>query len=112
MVLAATLLVYVCLPALLAALLFRGGVVLLVAGVTYVRKDGVAASRLRLLWRAIVAWGPAVPVFIVAILALDKHWVWAPWLVLALFGLLAVLSVALPQRGLQDRLAGTWPVPR
>ena len=26
--------------------------------------------------------------------------------------LLTALSVALPQRGLQDRLAGTWPVPR
>jgi len=25
---------------------------------------------------------------------------------------LALLSIALPQRGLQDRLAGTWPVPR
>jgi hypothetical protein len=25
---------------------------------------------------------------------------------------LAILSVALPGRGLPDRLAGTWPVPR
>jgi hypothetical protein len=25
---------------------------------------------------------------------------------------LAILSLALPKRGLQDRLAGTWPVPR
>jgi hypothetical protein len=25
---------------------------------------------------------------------------------------LAILSVALPERGLPDRLAGTWPVPR
>jgi hypothetical protein len=29
-----------------------------------------------------------------------------------LFGGLAILSVALPKRGLPDRLAGTWPVPR
>jgi hypothetical protein len=27
------------------------------------------------------------------------------------FGL-AILSIALPERGLQDRLTGTWPVPR
>ena len=112
MVLAVSLLVYVGLPALVAALLFRGGVVLLIAGVTYVRKDGARASRLRLLWRAIVAWSPVVPVFSVAILALAKHLTWQPWLALALLGLLAAVSVALPGRGLQDRLAGTWPVPR
>jgi hypothetical protein len=112
MVLAASLLFYVGLPALIAALLFRGGVVLLIAGVTYVRKDGVRASRLRLLWRAIMTWGPVVPVFFVAILALAKHLVWEPWLALAVLGLLAAWSVALPGRGLQDRLAGTWLVPR
>ena len=92
--------------------LFRGGLVLLIAGVTYVRKDGARASRLRLLWRAIVVWGPVVPVFAVTILALVKHLTWQPWLALALLGLLAAVSLALPRRGLQDYLAGTWPVPR
>jgi hypothetical protein len=33
-------------------------------------------------------------------------------LFLALFGSLAVLSAVMPERGLPDRLAGTWPVPR
>jgi len=33
-------------------------------------------------------------------------------LILALLCGLAILSVALPQRGLPDRLAGTWPVSR
>jgi hypothetical protein len=112
MVLAASLLFYVALPALIAALLFRGGVVLLIAGVTYVRKDGLRASRLRLLWRSLVAWSPVVPMFALAIAALAKHWVWQPWLALALLGLLAAVSVGLRERGLQDRLAGTWPVPR
>ena len=111
-VMVAALLMYVGLPALVAALLFRGGLVLLIAGVTYVRKDGLRASRLRLLWRSLVAWSPVLPAFILAILAFAKHWVWQPWLALALLGLLAALSVALPRRGLQDRLAGTWPVPR
>jgi hypothetical protein len=110
--LAVSLLVYVGLPALAAALLFRGGVVLLIAGVTYTRRDGVRASRLRLLWRAMLAWGPVFPVFIVSILGVVKHLDWQPWLALALLGLLAAGSVALPVRGLQDRLAGTWPVPR
>lgn len=112
MVLAACLLFYVGLPALIAALLFRGGVVLLIAGVTYVRKDGLRASRLRLLWRSLVAWSPVVPMSALAIAALGKHWVWQPWLALALLGLLAAVSVGLRERGLQDRFAGTWPVPR
>jgi hypothetical protein len=112
MVIIGSLLLYVGLPALVAALLFRGGVVLLIAAVTYVRKDGLRASRLRLLWRALVAWSPVLAAFFLVILAFTKHWVWQPWLALALLGLLAALSVALPRRGLQDRLAGTWPVPR
>jgi hypothetical protein len=112
MVLASSLLFYVGLPALVAALLFRGGLVLLIAGVTYVRKDGTRASRLRLLWRAMVAWCPAFLGFVASIYALVMHLTWEPWLALGVFGLLAVLSVALPGRGLQDRLAGTWPVPR
>jgi hypothetical protein len=111
-VMAVTLLVYVGLPAVVAALLFRSGLVLLIAGVTYVRKDGLRASRLRLLWRAMVTWSPVAPVFGVATAALQTHWVWAPWLALALLGLLAAVSLALPTRGLQDRLAGTWPIPR
>jgi hypothetical protein len=112
MVLAASLLFYVGLPALIAALLFRGGLVLLIGGVTYVCRDGLRASRLRLLWRSLAAWCPVVPMFAVAIVALTKHWAWQPWLALALLGLLVAASLALPVRGLQDRLAGTWPVPR
>ena len=50
--------------------------------------------------------------FGLAIAGLTKHWVWQPWLALALLGLLAAVSVGLRERGLQDRLAGTWPVPR
>ena len=111
-VITVSLVFYVCLPALVAALLFRGGLVLLIAGVTFVRQDGRRASRLRLLWRALVTWSPSLLAFFLCTLALAKHWVWQPWLALALLGLLAALSLALPRRGLQDRLAGTWPVPR
>ena len=45
-------------------------------------------------------------------LALVKHLTWQPWLAVALLGLLAAGSLALPRRGLQAHLAGTWPVPR
>ncbi len=110
--------IYIGAPAVIAALLFRGGLVLLIAGVTYVTADGALAGRLRLLWRAIVTWGPVfLALFISAFAAIvhaakAKDLAWLPWVALAVVGLLAALSVALPERGLQDRLAGTWPVPR
>ena len=112
MLLAMSLLVYVGVPAVVAALLFRGGLVLLLAGVTYVRKDGAPASRLRLLWRALVVWAPVVPVFVITLIGMGKHSVWTAWLAIALLALLAIWSIAFPRRGPQDLLAGTWPVPR
>lgn len=106
------LLCFVCLPALIAALAFRGGLVLLVTGVTFVRRDGAPASRVRLFWRALVTWS----LFLAGVVLFwysYKGWSgrWGP-LAFGLFYVLTLVSVALPQRGLQDRLAGTWPVPR
>jgi hypothetical protein len=112
MMMVGSLAVYVCIPAVIAALLFRGGLVLLIAGVAFVRKDGQRASRLRLLWRAIVVWSPLFLAFCMSMLAITMHLAWASWVGLGLLGLLAAMSIALPVRGLQDRLAGTWPVPR
>jgi serine/threonine protein kinase len=104
-----TLALFVCLPALIAALAFRGGLVLLVTGVTFVRRDGRPASRLRLFWRALVTWSLllAAP----ALIWFNGNPAWAT-VAIGLFCALAIVSIALPQRGLQDRLAGTWPVPR
>ena len=105
--------IYVCIPALLAALLFRGGLVLLIAKVTFVRSDGARASRLRVFWRALVAWSPLFLGFALSI----PLKIWFGTLVAALVPCLclcvmAIVSLALPRRSLQDRLAGTWPVPR
>jgi len=108
-----TLVIYVCIPALLAALLFRGGLVLLLARMTFVRKDGLRASRLRVFWRALVAWSPLLLGMVLT--GLLKMWfgLFAAALVVSLLICgLTILSVALPDRGLPDRLAGTWPVPR
>ena len=108
-----TLAIYVCLPALIAALLFRGGLVLRIAGVTFVRRDGRLASRLRVFWRALVAWSPILLTVLgsaQSLYPLDRAALGE--LLLALFCGLAILSVALPERGLPDRLAGTWLVPR
>ena len=113
MVFGSTLAVYVGLPAILAALFFRGGLVLLVAGVAFVDRNGRRASRWRSFWRALLTWmwlllglvpflalKPALGVMGAGLLS---------WLSL---GALATLSVVLPTRGIPDRLAGTWPVPR
>jgi hypothetical protein len=105
--------IYVCVPALIAALLFRGGLLLRMTGVTFVRRDGKRASRLRVFWRALVAWSPLwlalLGLMLISLSALGE----LPFgLFCGLFCGLAILSVALPERGLPDRCAGTWPVPR
>jgi uncharacterized RDD family membrane protein YckC len=107
-----TLAIYVALPAVVTALAFRGGLVLLAAGVTFVRRDGVPASRLRLLWRALLTWIPLLPAAVLSVECLGSKNPVSATLASGLFLCLAVVSAALPQRGLQDRLAGTWPVPR
>ncbi len=107
-----TLALFVCLPALIAALAFRGGLVLLASGVTFVRRDGAPASRLRLFWRGVVAWSLFLAgsgLILSTFSGVSERWA---WLVFGLFCVLTIVSVGLPQRGLQDRLAGTWPVPR
>lgn len=113
LVVGVTLLVYVGLPALVAALLFRGGLVLWVLGVAIVRADGSRASRLRIFWRSIVAWSPMLlaPVLVVMLKPLIGVF-WAATLVGALIIGLAVLSLTFRQRSLQDRIVRTWLVPR
>jgi hypothetical protein len=93
--------------------------------VVAVKRDGSRAGRLRVFWRALVAWSPgllglvglsvlggwmfadpAVADGIIVVLGV------ASGLALGLFAALAIVSVLLPERGLQDRLAGTWLVPR
>jgi hypothetical protein len=109
--------IYVCIPALIAALLFRGGLALRMAGMTFVRRDGKRASRLRVFWRALVVWSPLclAPFALIPLFGKPDATAFRdlPFGLLGgLFLTLAVLSVALPKRGLPDRLAGTWPVPR
>jgi uncharacterized RDD family membrane protein YckC len=109
----ATLLMFVAIPAIIASVAFRGGLILRLAGVGFVRRDGTPASRLRLLWRTCVAWTPvlaAIPCY--GVITHYYGQIAASVCVAVLLGCLAFVSVLLPHRGLQDRLAGTWPVPR
>jgi hypothetical protein len=109
---AGVLVIYVGIPALLAALLFRGGLVLRIANVAFVRRDGAQASRLRVFCRALVAWSPVALAIVLYPLFSLMHPVLGEWLACAVVCGLVIVSVALPCRGLPDRLAGTWPVPR
>ena len=103
---------YVFVPALLAALLFRGGLVLRVANVTFVRRDGARASRLRVFWRVLVAWIPVCLAILLCVMFGRGHPLLSRAFACSAVCGLAILSLALPGRGLPDRLAGTWPVPR
>jgi hypothetical protein len=112
-VLGVSLLIYVCLPALLAALTFRSGLVLLAGGLAVAQRDGARASRGRVLWRALVAWSPVLLApLLLAVLTPLTGIASAATILAALWCGLTAWSLALPTRSLQDRLAGTWLVPR
>jgi RDD family len=81
-------------------------------GIAVVTKNGRKAGRLRLLWRAAWAWMPIWLAFGLGVVVHspgDDHFVAAGLMV----GLgMCILAVRRPERGLQDRLAGTYLVPR
>jgi hypothetical protein len=99
------------------ALLFRGGLSYVLAGLTIVRRDGRRAGRLRCAFRELLAWAPLLTVLVGCV------WVQATWpwwgfgrvLVTAtsVGALVASVAVALryPESGPHDRIAGTYVVP-
>ena len=103
--------------AMFGALLVRGGFTLRAFGAAVVNRRGEPASRLRVLWRAVVTWS-LVPLMVAvqgarqiidgfAAATLVVH-----ALPLALFAAGAVWAILRPSRSIQDHLAGTWIVPR
>lgn len=108
----------------LAAFVFRGGLLLQLFGIAVVSKDGVRASRFRAFWRSFVAWLPGfLGAFACCVGMVSYSSEKVPEsvpLALLLVGLVlialmvagAVWSVANPSRGLQDKIAGTYLVPR
>jgi hypothetical protein len=102
--------------ALFAALATRG-VMLRLLGFEIVTADGRLAPRWRVLARAAIAWSPLLlPMVVLIVLGrfgASAAEVIAPFttaLVIQCAG--AIVAIAQPSRGLQDRLAGTWIVPR
>jgi hypothetical protein len=86
-------------------------------GAALVNRLGKRASRVRALWRASLTWAPACLLLIViklgpkppdyrlSLLALQT-------VLIALIGTAAAWAIYHPSRSIQDRLAGTWIVPR
>ncbi|MEM9280462.1 MAG: protein kinase [Verrucomicrobiota bacterium] len=114
-VIAATcLILYVGVPAILASLICRGGLAMFTCGVALARaRDGKQASRGRAFWRSLVTW---TPIYLAVLLgtSLNEHVSTPAACLLASLALLVLtaISLSLPGRGLQDRIAGTQLVPR
>ena len=95
----------------------RRGVILRFLGFEVVTADGRRAPRWRVLARAAIAWSPLLlPVLVWPVRdglgapLPDTMTMFAVALVPLCAG--AIVAIAQPSRGLQDRLAGTWIVPR
>ncbi|HSA01237.1 MAG TPA: protein kinase [Candidatus Paceibacterota bacterium] len=104
---------FVVLPCLICSLLFRGGALVKLLGIVFVHRTGRVASRWRVTARNIVAWVPFLlqPIGVV-LLASQLGTLGALLLISGLCAALALSSILLPKRGLADRVAGTWLVPR
>jgi hypothetical protein len=108
--------VYVGIPSVICALCFRRGLILLVLGLIIVKKDGSTASRLRVFCRSLITWAPAfvLPLFV---FGPPVHRYSVPYqtfgyaIILLWIGL-AVGPAILASRSIQDRLCGTWLVPK
>ena len=105
---------------IVSAWLFRGGVLLRVFGIAVVTKNGESISRLRALWRGVVAWGfVTVPFWFapspIAFFGSRIAFVLGAGLAIAAVVVVvvgAVWAVVCPERGLQDRVARTYLVPQ
>jgi hypothetical protein len=95
------------------ALFFRGGVLMRALGIAVVTADGADASRGRMLWRACIAWSWLPLAAILIAMFAPATGVGAAVAFAAAFAIGVVIwSASAPERSLQDRLAGTWLVPR
>lgn len=106
-------LLFVVIPALLCSLAFRGGLIVHLLAVAFVRADGRLAGRVRVFGRVFLAWLPFILLPMVPFLS--RRWMnmdLATALGIGLVMALAVWSVLRPRRSPQDWLAGVFPVPK
>ena len=98
--------------ALIVGVLGRGGL-LRIVGLEIVTARGLRAGRLRLLARMALTWSPIllVPWLTPLIGRIAPDLGPTPWWLLGMIA--GALAIAIsPARGIQDRLVGTWVVPR
>ncbi len=101
-------------PSVICALLFRGGLLMYIFGIAVVTKNGARASRLRTFWRSLVTWSPCALLWMLIVLltAVGLTKTWSVCLAPAVLIALIAWSLSMPVRGIPDRIAGTYPVPR
>ncbi len=109
----ATLLIYVAFPAFLAAIGFRGGLLLAILGLVIVDRAGRPAARWRVAVRSIFAWSIAPLMLMLAVVLIPSLGQGlAAALALILYFGICLASALIPHRGIPDRLAGTYLVMR
>jgi len=121
---ASVMCVYLLLTAFLSlfcAIAFRGGLMMRILGIAVVGSRGAPASRLHMLWRGLIAWAPVLlaPVWFFSVMPRMAGSSGQEMISGTGLGILAGLALALGlacvapgRRGLHDRLAHTWLVPR
>jgi hypothetical protein len=103
--------------AAIGALVTGSGFTFRMFGMALVNRRGRKISRVRALWRAAVTWSPIFAVAVALKRGPDITKA-GPSVIALQFALLGVLAAAAvwawlhPSRGIQDRLAGSWIVPR
>jgi serine/threonine protein kinase len=103
--------------ALIGSLVTRGGFTYRPFGVALVKDDGSPSGRMRAFLRALMAWSPVAVVCTLIVLGpgpnrSDLTLTLLNTAVLLLFIGGAVWALLHPSRGIQDRFANTWIVPR
>jgi hypothetical protein len=98
--------------ALIVGVVVRGGL-LRIIGLEIVTSRGQPAGRFRVLVRAALMWSPIllVPWVSPVIGRTLPHLAATPWWLLGMIGGAIAIAIT-PARGVQDRMAGTWVVPR
>jgi uncharacterized RDD family membrane protein YckC len=105
---------------LASAAIVPGGIMTRFMGLAVVTRDGTEISRLRSVARTLIAWSPVL-VWLAFLAAAPRIQGWVPnpssplSIAIPTLGVLvigAVWAVAQPARGLHDRVAGAWIVPR
>ena len=105
---------FVILPGLIAAFLFRGGILTHFFGLAFVTNEGLRAERWRVFLRNLLMWCPvySLGIYVFTFMNSPLEITFGVGVGVGLYALLTLINLITPSRSLQDRLVGTWIVPR